>query len=265
MLATRWPAPLDSDNWWFEVKWDGYRAIVGGADGKVRARSRSVLDLIGPFPELASVEIPDGVVVDAGVTAFDEDGHPSFSQLQRRTGFGGSGTGASVAVNLVVFDLLFRGVDVTDLPYEERRGLLTELELESPLVVPEPTETHGVSLSNALKAAGIEGVLAKRLGSRYQPGRRSDDWRKIAVRHRLRAVVGGYLPGEGGRSKTFGSVLVGLCGTRGLRWIAALAQVSMSHLWMRSSKPCLNWSDRQVPLSTKSSSQLIWSGLSPGS
>lgn len=178
MLATRWPASFDSDDWWFEVKWDGYRAIVGGADGKIRARSRRGLDLIGPFPELASVEISDGVVVDAEVTAFDEDGHPSFSQLRRRTGFGGSGTGASVGVNLVVFDLLFRGVDVTDLPYEKRRGLLSELEPESPIVVPEPTETHGVSLFNAVKVAGIEGVVAKRLGSRYQPGRRLEEDRR---------------------------------------------------------------------------------------
>lgn len=222
MLATRWPAPFDSDEWWFEVKWDGYRAIVGAADGDVRARSRRGLDLIGPFPELASLEIPDGVVVDGEVTVFDENGRPSFSQLQRRTGFGGSGTGASVGVNLVVFDLLFRGVDVTDHSYEERRRLLAELELEAPIIVPEPTETNGVSLFEAVKAEGMEGVVAKRLGSKYHPGRRSDDWRKIAVRHRLRAVVGGYLPGEGGRSKTFGSVLVGLYEAAGLRWIAAV-------------------------------------------
>ena len=222
MLATRWPTPFDSHDWWFEVKWDGYRAIVGAADGKIRARSRRGLDLIGPFPELASLEIPDGVVVDAEVTAFDEGGRPSFSQIQRRTGFGGSETSAFVGVNLVVFDLLFRGADVTDLPYEERRELLADLELTAPIIVPEPTETHGVSLFEAVKAEGIEGIVAKRLGSRYHSGRRSDDWRKIAVRHRLRAVIGGYLPGEGGRSTTFGSVLVGLYATGGLRWVAAV-------------------------------------------
>ena len=62
MLATSWQAPFDDEGWWFEVKWDGYRAVVGAQLGQVRARSRRGLDLIGPFPELANLEIPDGVV-----------------------------------------------------------------------------------------------------------------------------------------------------------------------------------------------------------
>ena len=222
MLATRWPVPFDDEDWWFEVKWDGYRAVVGAEDGRIRARSRRGLDLIGPFPELAGVEIPDGVVVDGEVTAFDEEGRPSFSLLQRRTGFGGAGTGAAVGVNLVVFDVLFRGDAVTDRPYEERRALLGDLGLEPPIIVPEPTPQYGKGLFDAVKGQGIEGIVAKRLGSVYQPGRRSADWRKISARHRLRAVVGGYLPGEGGRASTFGSVLVGLYTSGGLRWVAAV-------------------------------------------
>jgi len=222
MLAGRRYAPFDDERWWFEVKWDGYRAVVGAAGGSIRARSRRGLDLLGPFPEIGSIEIPDGVVVDAEIVAFDEAGRPSFSLLQRRTGFGGSGTGAKVGVNLVVFDVLFHGAEVVDLPYEERRALLASLELEPPIIVPEPTPARGVSLFNAVRDQGMEGIVAKRLGSRYQPGRRSDDWQKISVRHTLRAVVGGFLPGDGGRSSTFGSILVGLYEPRGLRWIAAV-------------------------------------------
>jgi bifunctional non-homologous end joining protein LigD len=222
MLAGRRDAPFDNERWWFEVKWDGYRAIVGAAGGSIRARSRRGLDLLGPFPEIASVEIPDGVVVDAEIVAFDDAGRPSFSLLQRRTGFGGAGTGARVGVNLVVFDVLFHGAEVVDLAYEERRVLLNGLQLEPPIIVPEPTPATGVSLYNAVRDQGMEGIVAKRLGSRYQPGRRSDDWQKISVRHTLRAVVGGYLPGDGGRSSTFGSILVGLYEPRGLRWIAAV-------------------------------------------
>jgi len=222
MLAGRRDAPFDDERWWFEVKWDGYRAVVGAAGGSIRARSRRGLDLLGPFPEIGSIEIPDGVVVDAEIVAFDEAGRPSFSLLQRRTGFGGSGTGAKVGVNLVVFDVLFHGAEVVDLPYEERRALLASLELEPPIIVPEPTPARGVSLFNAVRDQGMEGIVAKRLGSRYQPGRRSDDWQKISVRHTLRAVVGGFLPGDGGRSSTFGSILVGLYEPRGLRWIAAV-------------------------------------------
>lgn len=222
MLAITRAKPFDDEGWWFEVKWDGYRAVVGSSNGQIRARSRRGLDLLGAFPEIGSVEIPDGVVLDGEIVAFDEEGQPSFSLLQRRTGFGGAGTGARIGVNLVVFDVLFHGADVTGLPYEERRSILEGLELESPILVPEPTATHGISLFDAVKDRGIEGIVAKRLGSRYHPGRRSDEWQKIAVRHKLRAVVGGYLPGEGGRTSTFGSVLVGLYEPRGLRWIAAV-------------------------------------------
>lgn len=222
MLATKWRDPFDDDGWWFEVKWDGYRAIVGAADGVVRVRSRRGLDLAGPFPEIGVLEIPDGVVVDGEIVAFDPEGRPSFSLLQRRTGFGGAGTGARVGVNLVVFDVLFHGAEVTDLPYEERRGLLSTLGLEPPIIVPDPTPGAGTSLFAAVREQGIEGIVAKRLGSRYQPGRRSEDWRKISVRHTLRAVVGGYMPGDGGRSRTFGSILVGLYLPEGLRWIAAV-------------------------------------------
>ena len=222
MLATTRLEPFDDPGWWFEVKWDGYRAIVGAEDGRIRARSRRGLDLLGPFPELGSLEVPDGVVLDGEIVAFDDHGNPSFSLLQRRTGFGGTGTGARVGVNLVVFDVLFHGADITAEPLEERRRVLDRLDLGSPIVVPEPTPENGTGLYAAVRERGLEGIMAKRLGSRYQPGRRSPDWLKIPIRHKLRAVVGGYLPGEGGRSATFGSLLVGLYEPAGLRWIAAV-------------------------------------------
>lgn len=222
MLATRWPAAFDDPGWWFEVKWDGYRAVLAGEDGKVRARSRRGLDLTGPFPELAGLPIPDDVAVDGEVIAFDDDGRPSFSRLQQRTGFGGRATDADVGVNFVAFDLLYQGESLTELPYEERVGRLLALELPKPIVVPEPTTEHGRALFDGAKDRGLEGIVAKRLGSVYQPGRRSPDWRKVPIVRRLRAVIGGYLPGEGGRSSTFGSVLVGLFDDTGLRWIGAV-------------------------------------------
>jgi len=221
-LATSWPAPFDDEDWWFEVKWDGYRAIISTAEGEIRARSRRGLDLLEPFPELGLLQLPAGVVLDGEVVAFDEEGRPSFSLLQRRTGFGGRGTGAQVGVNLVVFDILFNREPLIAKPYEQRRALLHDLGLESPILVPEPTPGAGTSLYEAVRAQGMEGIVGKRLGSPYQPGRRSTDWRKVSVRHTLLAVVGGYLPGAGGRSGTFGSVLVGLYKPDGLHWIAAV-------------------------------------------
>ena len=222
MLAKRVEEAFDDQEWWFEVKWDGYRVIIGAEGGKIRAQSRRGLDLTGAFPELATLPVPDGVVLDGEVVAFDEDGHPSFSLLQRRTGFGGSSTGSPVPVNLVVFDVLFRGEDVTDVAYEQRRAILGSLALESPIVVPDPTPEAGRALFEVVGEQGLEGIVAKRLGSKYHPGRRSDDWLKIPVRRTVRAVIGGFLPGEGGRAATFGSVLVGLYRPNGLHWIGAV-------------------------------------------
>jgi len=245
MLAGRRAEPFDDESWWFEVKWDGFRAVVAAENGVVRARSRRGLDLLGPFPEIKAVEIPDGVVIDGEIVAFDHDGVPSFSLLQRRTGFGGIGTGARVGVNLVVFDVLFHGSPVVDRPYEERRGILDRLELAPPIIVPDPTPGRGVSLFDAVKERGMEGIVAKKLGSRYQPGRRSDDWQKVSVRHTLRAVVGGYLPGDGGRSSTFGSLLVGLYEPDGLRWIGAVGS-GFNETSLRAFNEALRQIEREV-------------------
>ncbi len=222
MLATRWPVAFDDEGWWFEVKWDGYRALVHSDGGHIEVRSRRGLDLLGSFPELARLQLPDGVVLDGEVVAFDDQGRPSFSNLQRRTGFGGATTGARVGVNLVVFDLLYQHGELIELSYEERRSRLLALELSPPVLVPEATPIHGVALFEAAGEQGLEGIVAKRAGSTYQPGRRSPDWRKISFRHRLRAVVGGYLPGQGARERSFGSLLLGLYTPEGLRYIGAV-------------------------------------------
>ena len=222
MLATRWQHPFDDDNWWFEVKWDGYRAVIS-RDVKVKARSRRGIDLVEPYPELETLPIPEGLVIDGEIVAFDDQGRPSFDLIQKRTGFGGKGTGARVAVNFVAFDLLYRdGDDLVNLEIEERRRLLGELELESPLLVPEPTRGSGVALFEAVKDQGIEGIVGKRAGSRYLPGRRSPDWRKVSVKRQMRAVVGGYAEGEGGRASTFGSLLLGLWDEGRLRFVGAV-------------------------------------------
>lgn len=222
MLATKWPEPFDNDDWWFEVKWDGYRAILAN-DGRVRARSRRGIDLLDGFPELAKLPLPVGAVIDGEIVAFDEAGRPSFSLIQRRTGFGGTGTGARVPVNFVAFDVLyFDGTALVDEPYEERRNLLESLEIPSPVVVAAPTRGSGRALFEAVAGQGIEGIVGKRSGSRYVPGKRSPDWRKISARRQMRAVVGGYVEGSGGRSSTFGSLLLGLWQDNRLQFVGAV-------------------------------------------
>lgn len=222
MLATKWRDSFDDEGWWFEVKWDGYRAILGN-DGKIRARSRRGIDLAQPFPELETLPIPPGVVLDGEIVAFDEKGRPSFDMIQKRTGFGGSGTGSRVAVNYVAFDVLYaNGADVTGFGLEKRRSVLGDLDLPSPIITPEQTHGAGRALFEAVKDQGLEGIVAKRSGSKYLPGKRSPDWRKVSVKRQLRAVVGGWVEGEGGRSSTFGSLLLGLWDGEELRFVGAV-------------------------------------------
>ncbi len=212
MLATSWAKAFDDPGWWFEVKWDGYRCIAVGGSGNNRLTSRRGLDLAGRFPDIAALDLPEGWVLDGEVVVLDADGRPDFSLLQA----GGSPT-------FVVFDVLAGpGGELIGQPLEERRARLESLGLAPPIVVAEPVPEHGRALFEAIVARGLEGVVAKRRGSTYSPGRRSSDWRKIAARRHLRAAVGGWLPGEGARSATFGSLLVGLWDGDSLRWVGAV-------------------------------------------
>ena len=211
MLATPWPAPFDDSEWWFEVKWDGYRVVIGADDGEVRVRSRRGLDLMGRFPSLAELALPNGTVVDGEAVALDDSGRPSFSTLQ-----------AGRPVHFVVFDLLYLDGDFTQVPYETRLEALGGLTIGGPVIRPQPVHSSGVAMFDAVVAQGLEGVVAKRSGSLYRPGTRSADWRKIALVRRIRAVVGGYTTGQGGRSSTFGSLVLGLYTDGHLRWVGAV-------------------------------------------
>lgn len=150
------------------------------------------------------------VVLDGEIVTFDDNGAPSFYLLGQRP------------ANFVVFDVLHLGVDVCQLPFEERRRLLEGLVLPAPAVLSQPVLGEGVALFEAVGDKGMEGVLAKKSGSVYHPGRRSPDWRKIVQRLRSRAVVGGYLAGEGERSPTFGSLLLGLWEDAGLKYVGSV-------------------------------------------
>ncbi len=213
MLATPWPEPFDDEEWWFELKWDGYRCLADHRQARIRLGSRRGLDLSDRFPEIASLDLPAGWVLDGEVVVFDESGRPDFSLLQ-----------AGGPASYVVFDVLETpGGPVLDHPLEERRALLHQCDLPPRVVIPEPVRGEGLALYDAIVDRGLEGMVAKRAASPYTPARRSADWRKIAHRRRMRAVVGGWLPGEGGRASTFGSLLMGLVvADRRLRYIGAV-------------------------------------------
>jgi bifunctional non-homologous end joining protein LigD len=219
MKATLAPdPPHDDENWAYEIKWDGMRAVGFVRDGSLRLQTVNGLDASERFPELAplaSALSPHEAVLDGEIVTFDEDGRPSFGLLQPRMQARKTTTAHERAVAQPVFYVLFDlleldGNDITDQPYEARRALLLELVEPGPhWKVSEGWIGGGAELLEVMRAQGMEGLIAKRLGSRYETGRRTRNWLKLKVRRRQEFVVGGWLSGEGNRSDHFGSLLIG--------------------------------------------------------
>lgn len=204
MKATLGVLPADDDRWAYEVKWDGYRTLAFIDDGRVRLQSSNLHDVTASYPELgplASGVHATTAILDTELVVLDDQGKPRFELVQRHE---------RQAV-LYVFDVLRIGDHNTiDLAYEDRRKLLEQVvEPGSNWLAPGYRVGDGAALLDATFDQGLEGVMAKRLGSTYQPGKRSPNWRKVKNRRRVEVVIGGFTSGDGNRSSTFGSLLVG--------------------------------------------------------
>jgi bifunctional non-homologous end joining protein LigD len=222
MLATSVDEPFDGAEWLFEIKWDGYRAIAFIADGKLRLVSRNQNELTERFPELK--DLPEFVkaktaILDGEVVALDDEGRASFSLMQQRTGFRPGGrrgpAKADVPVLYYAFDLLYLdGYDLRKLPLEERKKKLASLLITgNSLRYSDHYEKQGKALFEMARAKGLEGILAKKRDSIYLE-RRTTEWLKIKITHRLECVIGGYTEPEGSRAH-FGSVVLGLYDKQG--------------------------------------------------
>lgn len=222
MLASPWPAPFDDDSWVFELKWDGVRCVAYATEGRLRLRSRRGNDMSIRYPELANLSLPDGLVLDGEIVALDEQGHPSFERLQSRMNRVPRSSEAPVPITYVAFDLLAEGTPLLGAALEERTGRLSALELPAPIVVADRFPGRSGPIWEFVRDRDLEGLVAKRLGSSYSPGVRSPDWRKIGNFKQVRAVVGGFTPGTGGRQSSFGALLLGMYSGRRLRWIGAV-------------------------------------------
>ncbi len=199
------PASSQDDEWAYEIKWDGYRTLAFIAKGAVRLQSSNSIDVTAKYPELAALASAvnaESAIIDGELVALDADGRPSFSLMQQH----------STEVAFYAFDVLqINDVDTIALPYERRRALLTELlEPGANWMVPTHRIGDGAALLAASAEQGLEGVMAKRLGSPYVPGKRSPNWRKVKNRTRVEVVIGGFNAGTGNRSATFGALLVGI-------------------------------------------------------
>ena len=199
MLA-RLGAPFDSDQHLFEIKWDGIRALSFVEADAVRILTRNGNDVTGQYPELTSLtRLPAGTVVDGEIIALEE-GMPSFEAVLRTRG-GRSRGKPRPGTGYCIFDLLYLGYEPTmGLPLEQRRQPLAELVAmagESNVIESTPVAGAGKALFAEASERQLEGVVAKRRDSVYQPGRRGDAWTKFKKRVYDHAVVLGYLPEEG--------------------------------------------------------------------
>ena len=223
MLATPWPAHFDDPDWVFELKWDGVRCLLANDGNAVTLTSRAGNDMTHQYPELAGLDLPSDLVLDGEIVALDGAGRPSFELLQARMGvIPPPGRGPAVPVTYVVFDILHNKQPTIRRPLEERQQILAGMALPAPVVVADHFVGESASIWRFVEENELEGLVAKRMGSRYTPGLRSADWRKISRFKQIRAVVGGYTPGVGGRAGTFGALQLGLIDGERLRWVGAV-------------------------------------------
>jgi bifunctional non-homologous end joining protein LigD len=214
MMATLVPEAFDDPAWVFEPKWDGVRAAAI-CDKDTRLISRNERDITVAYPELHTIhERVDGLpaILDGEIVAF-EDGAPSFEKLQSRMHVRGERDIArlmkTIPVVYVVFDVLYvEGRDVTRLPYVERRQLLeSKVKATSWLQLSPAIPATGVTLFEAAREQGLEGIVAKRADSTYELGRRSKSWLKIKTTYEADVIVAGWSEGGGGHNGKLGSII----------------------------------------------------------
>jgi bifunctional non-homologous end joining protein LigD len=210
--------PKKDEEWGYEIKWDGIRALAFLDGGRVRFVNRNGRDTTKQYPELRELGKeagPQQLILDGEIVAFDEQGRPSFERLQSRMHLASDSAVRrrmrEIPAAYMIFDLLFfDGHSTMGLPYEERRKLLDDLDLNGPTWrTPSYHRGDGAGLLAATKQNGLEGVIAKKLDSSYEPGRRNNCWLKIKNVQQQDVVIGGWMPGEGRRSESIGSLVVG--------------------------------------------------------
>lgn len=213
MLATPVSALPVDEGWSFEFKWDGVRALYDVSDAGLTISSRAGNDVTAAYPELAA--LADGVgdaLIDGEIVSF-VDGRPSFEMLQSRMHVRSAADARALAadapVTFVAFDLVRRyGVDLTGRPYVERRATLERWAAERAEWTLSPAFDDGAATEAAARQHGLEGVMAKRLTSRYHPGRRGPDWLKLRFVQSGEFVVVGW-EGAAERPDQLSSLLLG--------------------------------------------------------
>ncbi len=207
MLCTLVDAPFSKPDWFFELKWDGYRAIGTKEGSKIELYSRNGLDFEPKYPPVAEGlrALKNDVVLDGEIVVVDDKGHPHFEWLQSwvKTKNG--------ELRYYVFDILWLdGRDLRDLPLRERKKILKGLlPKKSVFFFSDDILEHGEDLFEQAQKHGLEGIVAKRADSPYRMGERGQDWLKIKTHLRQETVICGFTEPRGSR-KFLGSLLLGV-------------------------------------------------------
>ena len=235
MLASAGTVVPRGPEWAHEIKWDGMRILAEVAGGRLRLSSRNENDVTSSFPELsllAGPGMPEDMLLDGEVVALDA-GLPSFSALSERLHVSSDRRARRLAVGrpvtYMVFDLLrLAGADLTAQPLALRRATLEGIGLGGPHAQVPPTYDDGVALQSATLQQGLEGIVSKRLSSRYSPGRRSREWLKFPHRTSRSAVIGGWR-WEADSTRRLGAVLVGRPTPGGLAYLGRVGSGLAGH------------------------------------
>jgi bifunctional non-homologous end joining protein LigD len=212
LAVAKLPEGLD---WEYELKFDGYRALGIRSAGRVRLMSRNGNDFSARFPSIAKAlsKLPDDAIVDGEIVALDETGRPSFNVLQNYNH-------SATPLEFYAFDLLhLAGKNLRDRPLQERRELLRAKlmpRMQGEIRFSETFKASAAEVVAAVKKQGLEGVIAKRLTSLYEPGRRSGAWVKMRINKGQELVIGGYVP----TGKNFDSLIVGYYERNDLIYVA---------------------------------------------
>lgn len=229
MLATLTAAPRDDGKWAYEMKWDGIRAVVYIDGGRARVMTRNDRDVTDGYPELRQMAEETGgrqLILDGEIVSLDANGRPDFGRLQRRMHVTDPAQvrrlAAAYPISYVIFDLLYLdGRSLVDRSYDERRAALADLGLQGKSwAVPPAFEGGGQAALDSSRQFNLEGVVAKRRESKYQPGKRSRDWIKIKHLRTQEVVIGGWSSGQGDREGKIGALLLGIPDQHGqLRYV----------------------------------------------
>jgi DNA ligase D-like protein (predicted ligase) len=215
MLCLSTSSLPEGAEWEYELKLDGYRAVAIKSGERVRLRSRNDKDFNGRYPVIVEAlrRMPNETIIDGEVIAFDESARPSFNTLQN---YGSS----TAPIYFYAFDLpMLAGRDLTSLPLSERRDLLRSKvlsKLADPIRFSPTLDSSLDQLIRSVRKQKLEGLIAKRRDSRYEPGQRSGAWLKMRVNRGQEFVIGGYTPSP----KNFDALIFGYYESGKLLYVA---------------------------------------------